>query len=229
MRITPEIRMLERAAEALGSLKDELVFVGGCMVGLLLSDDAAPAPRPTDDVDTLVEVLNRVGYYAVGDRLRALGFAEDMSVVCRWYGHGLKVDIMPTDPETLGFSNPWYPSAMAHSVHKTLPSGMSIKTVDAPHFLATKLEAFANRGKGDMHGSHDLEDVVAVISGRSEIVGETATSPTEVRQFVVDQLSALLQRHGVREALEGHLANSGTSPDRTLDRIRSICSNQHKY
>ncbi len=33
-----------------------------------------------------------------------------------------------------------------------------IRLISAPAFIATKLEAFYDRGKGDVYISHDLED-----------------------------------------------------------------------
>ena len=50
------VELLELAAAALGELLDEVVFVGGATVGLWITDPAAPAPRPTKDVDVIVEV-----------------------------------------------------------------------------------------------------------------------------------------------------------------------------
>ena len=49
------VDLLELAAAALGELRDEVVFVGGATVGLWITDPAAPPPRPTVDVDVIVE------------------------------------------------------------------------------------------------------------------------------------------------------------------------------
>jgi hypothetical protein len=57
----------------------ELVFVGGSVTGLLITDEAAGDPRPTVDVDAIAEITSYAEYAAFGDRLRALGFAEDSS------------------------------------------------------------------------------------------------------------------------------------------------------
>ncbi len=53
----PNVAKVELIAQALGSLSDRLVFVGGCAVDLLLTDPAATAPRVTYDVDLLVEAV----------------------------------------------------------------------------------------------------------------------------------------------------------------------------
>lgn len=51
----PNIVMMEWVAERLGQqLRDELVFVGGAVTGLLITDPGQPTIRPTEDVDLIV-------------------------------------------------------------------------------------------------------------------------------------------------------------------------------
>ena len=52
----PNVEILERAVHQLGPLVDEMVFLGGCATGLLLTDVAAPPIRVTQDVDVITEV-----------------------------------------------------------------------------------------------------------------------------------------------------------------------------
>jgi hypothetical protein len=82
----PNRQLLVSAAELLGPLLDELVFVGGCATGLLITDPASGGIRPTIDVDTIVEIKSYAEYAALSERLRNLGLAEDASsnVICRW-------------------------------------------------------------------------------------------------------------------------------------------------
>jgi predicted nucleotidyltransferase len=148
----PNITLLERAVEQLGPLVDEMVFVGGCATGLLLTDTAAPSIRVTQDVDVLTEVATRGEYYRLCARLRARGFSEDQSSgapLCRWVAADVILDVMPTNPEILGFGNEWYEEALRHSDVVTLPSGSRIRVVTSPYFLATKLAAFEGRGNND--------------------------------------------------------------------------------
>jgi hypothetical protein len=46
------------AAELLRPLLNELVFVGGSIVGLLITDEAAADPRITIDVDAIAEITS---------------------------------------------------------------------------------------------------------------------------------------------------------------------------
>jgi hypothetical protein len=54
-RNDPNLSRVERTFAEVVSLTDQLTLVGGCAAGLLITDPAAPAVRPTLDVDLLVE------------------------------------------------------------------------------------------------------------------------------------------------------------------------------
>ena len=61
-------------ARQLGTLRDRVVFVGGAVRGLLVTDPGAAPERATDDVDVIVELASAVEFHRLGDQLRALGF-----------------------------------------------------------------------------------------------------------------------------------------------------------
>jgi len=90
---------------------------------------------------------------------------------------------MPSDPSVLGFSNRWCPLAIDTARDYALPAARSIRLVTAPVFVATKLEAFRDRGKSDFVASHDLEDIVTVVDGRAELIDEVATSAQDLRKY----------------------------------------------
>ena len=50
----PNYEYLLLIADALGELRDSVVFVGGCTAGLLLTDTATEGIRATKDVDAIV-------------------------------------------------------------------------------------------------------------------------------------------------------------------------------
>lgn len=122
---------LETAAALLGPLLDEVVFVGGATVHLWITEPGAPPTRATEDVDVVCEVASRVKYHRLGERLREQGLQEAMGepVICRWRSADpeLVLDVMPTDPDILGFSNPWYDEAISSAVTVTLESGAEIR------------------------------------------------------------------------------------------------------
>jgi predicted nucleotidyltransferase len=176
-----------------------------------------PAIRPTEDVDLLVQALTLADYHRVEKTLAARGFAHDMSPdapICRWRVGGVAVDVMPTLEGILGFSNPWYPLALDTAELLALPSGTMIRLVTAPVFLATKLEAFSGRGKGDYLFSHDLGDFLAVIDGRKSLIDECRASDAELRAYLRERVTGLLATPAFIDALPGHLPGDAASQAR---------------
>jgi hypothetical protein len=54
----PNLALLIGMVQAMGPVRDRVVFVGGCSTGLLLSDAALMNVRATEDVDAIVEVAS---------------------------------------------------------------------------------------------------------------------------------------------------------------------------
>ncbi|MBX9950171.1 MAG: hypothetical protein K2Y39_13470 [Candidatus Obscuribacterales bacterium] len=136
-------------AHRLERLETEVVFTGGAIVGLLLTDIAAPDVRPTDDVAVIVGITRYFDYASLQEQLRKIGFKHDMNGPnCRFILDGLKVGVMPSEGKVLGFTNRWYDFALASANVYLMPDGTSIKLISAPAFVATKLEAFHARGLG---------------------------------------------------------------------------------
>lgn len=210
------VAMIRHVALRLDELNGRVVFLGGAATALLITDAAAADARPTLDVDVIVEAATTADYHRLGERLRALGFREDGregAPLCRWRIDGIAVDIMPTDAAALGFGNRWYAAALDQAQHQAL-DGLMVRVVTAPYFLATKLEAFRNRGNNDFLASHDLEDVVTLIDGRSTVVAEVAQAPEPVRQFLAAAFRELLAQSSFLDALPGHLLADAASQSR---------------
>ena len=132
----PNVSLLERAAEQLGeALLEQLVFVGGAVAGVLITDPAMPEIRPTQDVDVICSVIARSDYHQLGRQLRQRGFQEDSrpgAPLCRWCTDDLILDLMPTQGQILGFSNRWYPLALETAQFQELPSGLLDPDRDGP-------------------------------------------------------------------------------------------------
>lgn len=207
------IDRIVETARLLGHLAEQCVFVGGAATGLLITDPAIPDVRPTLDVDVIVEVATRLDYYRLEDALRAQGFQNDMDVVCRWHHDPIVLDVMPTAPAILGFANRWYSGAMRHALTMKL-DGIPLRVVSPAHFLATKLEAFHGRGEGDFMASHDMEDFIALLDGRLEIVADVEAADNEVRGYLAQSMGDLLANDDFLDALPGHLPGDAASQQR---------------
>lgn len=229
-RYQPNRDMVIRAARSLGPLRERVTFVGGSVIGFLITDEAVPDVRPTMDVDVIVEVASTGEYYRFAEQLRRLGFEEDRSEeapICRWLVGGTRVDVLPTDEQIIGFSNRWYRPAASCAVHYEVEEGLTIRLITAPCLLATKLESFLGRGLGDFAASHDLEDVMALLDGRRELVEETRQSRDDVRAFLAETLQSLVRQEAFLESLPGHLPPDRASQARLpmlRARIEAIAS-----
>ena len=224
----PNIDQVELAAELLGPLMDELCLVGGCATGLLLTDPGSAPIRPTVDVDVVLDVVQYAKYAEFDKRLRERGFSpsvEEGDPLCRWRKKTLVLDVMPVG-DFMGFRNEWYASAVESRVPFPLPSGRIVSHVDAPHFIGTKLAAFASRGENDAACSHDIEDIVLVVDGRPEAIEEVASANADLRAFIARGMAEVLGNSLFMEAMEGYF-EPAIAADRAaivLSRMQALCS-----
>lgn len=203
-----------------------MVFLGGAVVGLLVSYPLAESVRATYDVDAVVN-LDWSRFRGIEARVESQGFAREMrsGVVCRWVheASGVLFDLMPVDAGVLGFSSRWYAHAVKTAQVVALSDRLSIRLVTATAFVATKLEAFATRGNSDFLSSHDLEDVLNVVDGRVELVEEFAVEHADLRQWVADVFVGLIDNPAFVNALPGLVAEPARASV-VLQRLRAIAS-----
>lgn len=222
----PNVALIEVVADRLGNpLREAMVFVGGAVAGLLITDPAMPSIRPTEDVDLIVQVATLAGYHEIEIALRQRGFVQDLAPdapICRWRIGAVAVDVMPTLDNILGFSNRWYPLALHTAQPISFPSGTTLRLITAPVFLGTKLEAFAGRGNSDYLFSHDLGDLIAVVDGRDTLIDECRTSDPELRAYLGHQIAAFLACPAFVESLPGHLPPDTASQARTPELLAKL-------
>jgi len=214
-------------AKRLGPLLDRVTFLGGATVGLLATDSGGAPPRPTKDVDVIVEATSWLDYAQLRKPLMSLGFREavDEKVICRWSLDEVKVDIMPVEGAILGFNSQWYRAAADEAVDHLLPDGTTIKLISPACFLATKLDAFGDRGRGDYQASSDIDDLVSVIDGRSSIVDDVRSASREVRTYVAHEMARHLNTPAFVDGLAGQLHPDPASQKRLpliMKRINEI-------
>lgn len=220
------LAMLETVAEALGDdLCRQMVFVGGCSTAVLITDEITlQEVRATDDVDLIVGLTGMAQWMQLQETLNGKGFTvsgED-EVICRMRLGNLKVDFMPDDPDILGFSNRWYKEGIYTAIKYVLPSGRVIKHLTPPLFLATKLEAYAGRGKDDPLGSHDLEDIINVVDGRPSLLSEVQAAQRKVRAYLSEQFEALLCHVDFENFLYGNIRGPEGRVELVLARVKAL-------
>lgn len=202
------IIMLQTVANGLGKLKDEMVFVGGAVAELYADNPAASEIRPTLDVDCVIEISSRLQFAKLEENLRAKGFKNDTSEgapICRWIYKDIKVDVMPTDSEVLGFSNRWYEEGIETKIQKTLPDGTDVFVFSPEYYLAAKFEAHNSRGGNDLRQSHDFEDIIYILDNCSGIVENINASNRGVKMFLKMECRKLMENPNITEGIEAAL------------------------
>ena len=210
------IDMLQTVADGLEELKDEIVFVGGAVAELYADDPASSDIRPTQDVDCTIELSSYKEHTELEEDLRTKGFANDTSQgapICRWIYQDIKVDVMPTDENILGFNNQWYPGGVDNKISKTLPDGTEIFVFPPEYYLASKFEAHNDRGGNDLRQSHDFEDIIYILDNCTDILEDIRNADEDVKNYLKAECERLLENDGLSEGIESALPY-GSDSDR---------------
>jgi len=184
--------------------------------------------RHTEDVDLIVHVMGYPGFHTLQEALRAKGFKDmppdpdERAPVCAMKLGDLRVDFMPDDPQVLGFSNGWYGDALKTAMPYQLSDDLSIRLVNPPYFLATKLEAYKGRGKGDTLSSHDIEDLLTLIDGRESLIDEVSTAPDELRDYLAEEFSLLLKNSDFEYAVSSQVGGDAKREIILFERIEIL-------
>ena len=73
--------------------------------------------------------------------------------------------------------------------------------------------------------SHDLEDLITIVDGRSELLSELRAAPADVRSYIADAFSQMLKANAFIDALPGHLSHDAASQSRigiVLERLTEM-------
>ena len=202
--MSQDLSFLCKAIPHLQPMLDEVVFIGGAIVPLYVTDAALLYVRPTLDIDILSAATTYSAYQETVDQLLRLGFQHDIDgPICRFIKGELIVDLMSPTESILGFSNDFYHQALVSSQLFGLPNGLQIRIPTPPLMMATKLAAFDSRGKADPAVSKDLDDIVTLVDGRAELVEEVKDCAPELRQYIAESLRWIATHKIIRHLLPG--------------------------
>lgn len=199
------IAVVAEVAEALQDLKQDIVFIGGAVVSLYTNDPAADEIRPTQDVDLTLNIFSFAHWQELQEKLDALGFHPDPfgHSISSYKYNNIPVDIMAAEDGPLGASNRWYKIGF-NNLQIAKAKDQEIKILSAPCYLATKFEAFNNRGS-DYRTSHDVEDIIYILDNRIEIVEEIAKEDMLIANFIKEQLQTIIKKGLMQEVLMAHI------------------------
>lgn len=218
------IYRIKTVYQALDELQRTVVFVGGATVSFY-ADQQTFEIRETDDVDVIIEILNYAAHANLEEKLRQKGFTNDImsKVRCRYKVKGITVDIMPTTDVAMGFENIWYPDGYRNAMDFQLDEMTTIKILTPAYFVATKLEAFKNRGARDPRQSQDFEDIVYILENRRSIWSELRECPEPLRYYLNAEFKQLVANESIYEWIDSHVAfRSPPSTDWILDEMNSF-------
>jgi len=218
--------MLVMVAKALGEdLLKEVVFLGGCTTGLLLTDKVSKeAVRYTDDVDLVTHVIGYPDWINFQKRIKERGFEESMEddVTCRMRLNGLIVDFMPDDEKILNYSNRWYSQALDGATNYELEDNLTIQLITPVFYIATKLEAYKGRGNNDLLQSRDIEDILNVFDGRAELVGEIKQASAEVQKYISKEIGQLIEQPEFEYAVQSTAQGLSDREELIFKRLEAI-------
>jgi predicted nucleotidyltransferase len=202
---TINLGVVATIAEALQNIKQSVVFVGGAVVSLYTDDPAADEVRPTQDIDFTVNLLNFSNWVQFQEKLSVLGFNPDPfgPSICRYLYKNIPVDIIPAEESPIGRANRWYKLGFKN-LQTVLVKEQQIQIFTAPCFLATKFEAFNDRGI-DYKTSHDIEDIIYVIDNRINIIADIQNDEPEIRLYLQQELFKIQQLGLLKEILMYHI------------------------
>lgn len=202
------------------------VFTGGGIVGLLITDAEAQQALFTKDVDVVLEIATNLEFCSMESALELAGFKRRLGEEAErisWDWNGVDVDTLPNRRIISLPHNPWFVALMQSAQRFEVLPGRHAWIASAPCFVATKFQAFWDRGRKDILTSKDLKDILAVVNGRSELLQEIHSAAPDVLKFLQRDFGRLLEDGEIMECMP-KLVPEDIREEMVLRRIREICS-----
>ncbi len=201
------LALVAQVAIALEELREKMVFIGGAVISLYTDDPASEEIRPTSDIDMTINLANYNEWAQMQERLAELKFYPDSEghSICSYKYDKIAIDIMPAEDSSIGVSNIWYKPGFKYLQQIELPEGVNINILPSTYFLATKLEAFKDRGANDFYGSHDYEDIIYLLDNRITIVEDILAADEDVRTYIKQEINVIKNHPQASEILAVHI------------------------
>lgn len=208
------LRVVETVAKALEEINDEVIYVGGAIIGLYATEDGADLPRPTTDIDIIVQISTYSQMDELRERLanKKIYPAAEETIMYRYTYEGVLIDFIPTKDTPLGPTNRWFKLGFERAYPVTIGDTI-IRILPVSLFLATKWEAYMNRGD-DPRMSHDFEDIVYVLDNNPNLIEDVSQAEKEVQDFLKEMSIEIQSDSSVNEIIECHL-DSMTAEERS--------------
>lgn len=219
--------MLRCVAKKLGPLRSKVVFMGTTILPFLMTNNSIWNQRRSKDVDFIVNFSSKNDIYEFEDALWEQGFKRGtIGPIYHWVTEGIGVDVVPADPDVIGFNNQWSVEAVQHAQQANIGEDLVINIINSPYFLGVKFSAFDKRGKNNYMRSYDIADIVRVIYEDDDLIKKIQEqASSKLRQFLCHQFNDLLINNNIKEVITNHLPEeyrTETELNKVVGKIRNL-------
>ncbi len=199
-------KVIQKVANALGNLNNQVIYVGGATVSLYIDDPGADDVRPTKDVDISLKIASVAHLEDIREELSIRGFKQtaDLDVICRFKLDDILVDVMSTKPVGWAPANPWFEGGF-NNLEQIDLNGFNIQIMPLTYFLASKFTAQKSRGGSDPRFSHDFEDITYILDNRTDWHEKVVNESGQVKDFLLEQFQNIKKSPKLQEAILGNL------------------------
>ncbi len=202
---TINLKVVEKVALSLEEINDQVIYVGGAVVTLYVTDEGAEQPRPTKDIDISVQISSYSQMDELRERLakKKIYPAPSEKVMYRYSYEDILIDFIPFEETPLGPTNRWLKPGFKKAYPVQI-GNIEINILPVSLFLATKWEAFKSRGN-DPRTSHDFEDIIYIIDNNLEVVQNIKNAENDVKLFLKEMSNEILNHSSRNEIIECHI------------------------
>ncbi len=202
---TINLRVVEKVANSLEELNKDVIYVGGAIVSLYVTDEGAEQPRPTKDIDISVQISTYAQMEELREKLalKKIYPAPSEKVMYRYSYEDILIDFIPFEETPLGPTNRWLKPGFEKAYPVNIGE-LEIKILPVSLFLATKWEAFKSRGS-DPRTSHDFEDIIYIVNNNNEVVEDVRNANNDVQDFLKGMSHEVLNHASRNEIIECHI------------------------
>lgn len=101
-------------------------------------------------------------------------------------------------------SNRWFMPGYKKAFAAELDD-MKINIMPLPYFLASKIDAFFDRGIHDVYASADLEDIVYIFNYSTTVVEQVISSEPDVIGYLKHAIQEIMNNETIAAAITGHV------------------------
>lgn len=208
--LPPDVLRLVSVARDLGDLRERVVFIGGAVIPLLATEQVLGRIRATSDVDAIAATRSYADADALAGAMRGARFTPDVggAHLHRWRSpHGVIFDLVPAGRHAGGTGSAVDLAVLASPL-VTMANQIRIRHAGPAAMVALKWHAYRDRGDGQPIYSHDVQDMVALLAERPQLVAECQEAPPPIGRSAMAALQALAQDPDLDDILAAHLGSA---------------------